>query len=314
MESCKEDKIAWVVYDAQKIGSLNQCLALCEELGYTPVLKPVALRFPYSWVAPFFSIGILDHLGLANETPPNLVIASGRQASGVAAALRSPQTKVIFILNPHISPKHFDAVIVPRHDHLSGENVLPILGGLHRIYKERLVSACEKIPVDLPKPCITILLGGDSQHFTYSKAHLKSLRDKAFSLREKMGGGSFLITPSRRTRSDLMPYLHSLFEGSNYILWNMKDPNPYLSFLGHADAIIATSDSISMVSEACGVGVPVFIEDLKIPHKKFQHFFNEVVVQGYAQFLEEESVPKASPPVLFEVARVAAFVKRRLSL
>jgi mitochondrial fission protein ELM1 len=37
-----------------------------------------------------------------------------------------------------------------------------------------------------------------------------------------------------------------------------RGDNPYLGLLAHADAILATEDSVSMVSEACATGKPVY--------------------------------------------------------
>lgn len=309
-------KTAWIVYDANKTGSMNQCLALCEGLGYTPVIKEVKLGFFHRLFSPFFRIGLGHKNWKGGELPPSLVIASGRQASGGAARLRSPTTKVIFIMNPYISTRHFDAVIAPMHDHLVGENVCSILGGLHNVTKDRLESAKKSMPVDLPKPHITVLLGGDSQHFTYTESHLKNLRDKLFNLKSSMGGGSFLITPSRRTRPDLMPYIHELFKESVHTIWDVQGENPYLSFLAHADVIVATSDSISMVSEACGVGVPVLIEDLSIPHKKFKSFFHDIFSKGYAEKLADahSGIHYPQVKVLNELEKVIAFVKTRLGI
>src|SRR5262249_1170230 len=48
--------------------------------------------------------------------------------------------------------------------------------------------------------------------------------------------------------------------------WAARGDNPYLAFLGLADAIIVTGDSISMLAEACATGKPVHIFDLGEGH------------------------------------------------
>lgn len=292
---------------------------LGERLGCLSILKPITLGFPYSFVAPFVRAGILRHTGLLQglrNDPPDYVIASGRQASGVAAKIKATNTciKTIFILNPYISPKHFDAVIVPRHDEISGKNVCEITGSLHALTPEKLQIAAKAIPLPngLSGPYITVLIGGDSAHFTYTPHHLQTLRDKLLMLRQHMGGqGSFLITPSKRTRPELIPILQKLFANVPHILWDFKKPNPYNGFLGHANVLVVTSDSISMMSEACGVGVPVFVEDLGISHKKFQAFLGDIFRRGIAQPLRDENTcilyPQVTP--LREMERVIGWLE-----
>ena len=47
---------------------------------------------------------------------------------------------------------------------------------------------------------------------------------------------------------------------------------PYYGWLGLADAIVVTSDSVSMASEACFTGKPVFVVDLPGGAPKFRAF------------------------------------------
>ena len=43
--------------------------------------------------------------------------------------------------------------------------------------------------------------------------------------------------------------------------WGDAGPNPYRGFLAWADAVVATGDSVSMLSEALATAGPVFVAD-----------------------------------------------------
>lgn len=85
-----------------------------------------------------------------------------------------------------------------------------------------------------------------------------------------------MITDSRRTGIDAQEAIMREIEGipTYSYLWD-KDlgQNPYLGFLGCADDLIVTGDSVSMCCEACGTGKKVQIYSgkkwLDAKHKRF---------------------------------------------
>src|SRR6185369_4221368 len=76
-------------------------------------------------------------------------------------------------------------------------------------------------------------------------------------------GGSLMVTTSRRTGDRLAEAIEDFLTAPVYFYdWKDEDvesKNPFFAFLGLADAVIATGDSISMCSEACATGKPVYI-------------------------------------------------------
>lgn len=72
-------------------------------------------------------------------------------------------------------------------------------------------------------------------------------------------GGSVLATTSRRTPPELATQLRKHLTTIPGLFWNNTDKgaNPYPGILGWADAIIATADSVNLLSEACATRVPV---------------------------------------------------------
>ena len=93
--------------------------------------------------------------------------------------------------------------------------------------------------------------------------------------KEKIGG-SILITDSRRTGNEAQEaIMQELSDIPTYsYLWD-KDmgQNPYLGYLGCADDLIVTGDSVSMCCEACGTGKQVQIYSgsgwLDAKHRRF---------------------------------------------
>ena len=87
--------------------------------------------FPKRWLTPESGI----------EPPwPDVMVAAGRATLPVSMRMRrwsKKQTFVVQLQDPRCSPRHFDVVVPPRHDRLSGDNVIPITGAPHRVTKAR---------------------------------------------------------------------------------------------------------------------------------------------------------------------------------
>ena len=79
-------------------------------------------------------------------------------------------------------------------------------------------------------------------------------------------GASLLITTSARTKPETLAPLEEALAAPYFLYrWRPNDnDNPYFAFLGLADRIIVTGDSVSMATEACATGKPVYLFDLGI--------------------------------------------------
>ncbi|MDD3371894.1 MAG: mitochondrial fission ELM1 family protein [Alphaproteobacteria bacterium] len=275
--------ICWIVTDG-KAGMENQCLGLAEALGFNPIIKRVKLRSPWKQLVPFLRCGLFGAFSQDGDalTPPwpDLLISCGR--AGIAASLHVRResrrggargTFTVHIQNPVISPSHFDLVVAPLHDRLSGVNVLSTQGSLHRITPQVLArEASLFLPQvsHLPSPRIAVLIGGNSKVYSLGASEMKNL---AAQLAEVAGReGSLMITTSRRTGEENLAILKKALEGTQSYLWDGQGHNPYFGMLGLADAILVTADSANMVSEACSTGKPVMVIDLKGGSGKFRRF------------------------------------------
>ncbi len=133
----------WVVSDG-KIGVETQCLGLAEALGANPIVKRIQVQRPWRWLPPLWAPNPLASLGPKKDrlAPPwpDFLIASGRQSVAVSIAIRrmsAGSTLTVQIQNPAVDPALFDAIVAPRHDRLSGPNIIETLGGMNRVTAAR---------------------------------------------------------------------------------------------------------------------------------------------------------------------------------
>jgi hypothetical protein len=267
----------------------NQCLGLAEALELTPAVKRVALRPFWRRVTPYIRWGGLrqfDNNGDRLVPPwPDLLIATGRHS--VAAALyvkRASQrrTRIVQIQNPAISLRHFDLVVAPKHDRLHGSNVVVTTGALHRVTSSLLAEHASRWAPEfaqLPRPFVAVLLGGANSAYRVGAGEAKSLAAKLRRAAAELNG-SLLITPSRRTGSDVISALAAELAGTPHYLWNLAGDNPYFGLLGLADFIVVTCDSVNMICEAASTGKPLFIELLPGGSAKSQRFLDSLRGMG----------------------------------
>lgn len=285
-----------ILYDQGKIGSLNQCKGLGVSLTtHFPVSwQEIPVQFPrwLRWVPPRVALLLPLKYIVARfkiQKKPSIIIASGRQAVLATLALRM-QCCTVILQDPKIDPHYVDLVIAPLHDKVSGPNVLKTLGSLHHITEEDL----NHFKKSHHQKHITVLLGGDSRHYTYATEDIQTLahRLKFMLSLPNYSGAKLLITPSRRTRLDLVKELKHQLTGLDYELWDGTGENPYKKYLSMADAFVVTGDSINMMTEACLRGCPTYIFQLALKTKRFEAFFEKLFIQNHAAPFTETALQK----------------------
>jgi mitochondrial fission protein ELM1 len=275
--------VCWVVSDG-KAGMENQCLGLSEALGFLPVVKRIRLKTPWKQFSPFLRHGLgyaFSEKGDPIAPPwPDILIASGRQSVPASLYVRQASringgrgTFTVQIQNPVIDPSRFDLVVVPRHDQLTGANIMTTRGSLHRVTPEMLARESEAFQArveNLPKPYIAVLIGGTNSVYSLTPREMRVLAAQLATLAGREG--SLMITPSRRTGAENLAVLQEALKGTPSYIWDMTGVNPYYGMLGLADAILVTCDSVNMVSEACSTGKPVMVINLPGGSDKFRRF------------------------------------------
>jgi uncharacterized protein len=273
----------WVVTDG-KAGMENQCLGLAEALGIKPVIKRIKLRSPWKQLSPFLRHGLQHAFSLEADpiSPPwpDILIATGRASVPASVYVKRMSRKeggkgtfTVQIQNPVIDPSRFDLVVVPRHDTLTGANVMTTRGSLHRVTPDVLRQSAEMFLPEVqkfPSPRIAVILGGSNAVYSFTPREAKILAEQLKALVNK--GGSLMITPSRRTGAENMQIITQALQGTNSYIWDGQGANPYYGMLGLADAHLVTCDSINLVSEACATGKPVMIINLPGGSDKFRRF------------------------------------------
>jgi mitochondrial fission protein ELM1 len=204
---------------------------------------------------------------------PDLVLAAGTQSEPICALLRrwtqrdGHRLRQVFLGRPWMNPQTYDLVVTtPQYRVPPADNVLEIDLPLHRVSRVRVATeAARWAPrlADLPKPYIAVLLGGAINRYSFDSRAAKRIAFEAGAL-AAASGGSLLICGSFRTPPQAIAVIADTVTVPTRIFdWQAaKRDNPYLGFLGLADAIVVTGDSMTMLAEACATGKPVHIFDL----------------------------------------------------
>ena len=198
---------------------------------------------------------------------PEILITCGQRMAGLSIAMRrlarhhGVPTRTIHIQDPRLPAHYFDVLIVPQHDPTRGPNVITCMASLNRFTMPQIADYAARLTpqwTGLPAPCVAVLLGGDNRRYriTDSMATAMAARLSDFARSNK---ASLALIPSRRTPASVVNILMNQLGDSRVTIATADDANPYPGILGVADAVIVTSDSVNMASEAALTGKPLMI-------------------------------------------------------
>lgn len=309
----------WVLSDG-KPGMSNQCIGLAEALDVDFVVKIVRPRLPWRILAPPLWLSPLSAPGADGDKLhppwPKLLIATGRQTVALSMAIKrasAGKTFTIQIQNPANSLSRFDLVVVPRHDEITGTNVIVTEGALHRVTSERLAREAERFSpllASLPRPLVAVLVGGSNRQYRFTRAGAQRLAYQLQRLVRQQGVG-LAVTMSRRTGEENEHRLRDALSADDVYIWDGNGDNPYFGILGLCDTIVVTSDSVSMVSEACATGKPVHVFYLDGGSEKFRrfhrNFFQREITRPFTGEIESWSYK-----TLDDTERVAREIHKRM--
>ena len=261
--------VVWVLHDG-KPGMASQALGLAEATGFPFVEKRLSVRQLWAWLPPQLWLAPLRAVseGGVRLTPPwpDLVIGCGRHSAMPALAIRRTSGGHTFaaqVQDPRVGRGEFDLLFVPEHDRLRGPRAVVTRGAIHRVTAARLAEARRQFPglASLPRPILSVLIGGANRSYRLSLDRLAAIAEAIAGVL-RSGGGSALITPSRRTGAAGIVLLREKLKGLPAEIWDGAGENPYYAYLAYADALLVTADSVSMISEAASTGKPVHILEL----------------------------------------------------
>ncbi len=280
----------WIITEGLK-GTENQCLGVAEMLGLNPIIKKVMLRQPWKLLSPYLGFEtdrtfLTDSKESIASPYPDILITGGRKAIAASRYIKKKslgKTFTLHILDPRISPKHFDLVAIPEHDKTRGENVILTKATPNRISVRTLQEGRQKFPEfgQLDSPRIAVLIGGNSKAYQFDKETAQTLIARLKTL-QQTHNASLMITMSRRTPKDIAHMIRTSLGGDKSYIWDEVSENPYFGFLAWADMIIATSDSTSMLSEACTTGKPTYMIPLKeiSPARRIKNLQDNLIKHG----------------------------------
>lgn len=263
----------WLL-EPYRTGEQQQVLALAEALGWPFATKRLhyrTLAFGTNLLRGSSLRGIDRRRSDALAAPwPDLVISAGMRNEPVERWIRRQsggRCRIVHIGRPWAAPERFDLVITtPQYRLPRRANVLHNDLPLHRVQAARLREAAARWQdrlAQLPAPRIAVILGGNSGPFTLGVKAARRLATAATALARERGG-SLLITTSPRTADAVTRvFAGELGVPTHFYAWQPgAADNPYFGYLALADAFIVTADSVSMLSEACATGKPLYLFDL----------------------------------------------------
>ena len=272
LNSGKKERV-WVIA-GYRAGEHSQLIALADALGLPYEIKKLDYR-RLEFRTNIFRGSDLRGIRQAQSTPlqspwPDLLIEAGMRNEPVGRWVRDQsggQTKIVHVGRPWADPERFDLVITtPQYRLPQRPNVLQNMMTMHSVSAANMTTAAEQWQpafASLPQPHIAVIVGGHSGPYTFGARAAARLAQQASDVAQARGG-SLLLTSSARTAPAA---LRALDTGTaavprHFYRWREADErNPYFAYLALADELIVTADSISMLTEACATGKPVYMFD-----------------------------------------------------
>jgi len=303
-----EPPVIWLLLD-DLVGNRSQCFGVIEALALPYIIKDLE----YNWLATvpnqflgasFWGITKKSQMSLKGPWP-DLVIAAGRRTAPVAREIKylsGGATQLVQMMWPGADGVNdFDLICVPNHDNIpDAKNILKTTGAASTITVSQIAKISQKYEMQYtqyPSPKFALFCGGSTKNRNFTDEMAIDLGRNASDL-ANITGGSLLVTTSRRTGEQAQVLINNIKASSKIHQWGDKDNNPYRAFLGVADAIIVTGDSMSMCSEACSTGKPVYIHaPPDLITNKHNRFHQELYGLGCARPLEQKFQPWSYSPL-----------------
>lgn len=320
----------WVLAD-DRIGNVNQCLGVAESLGFPTIHKNIVynrLASLPNYLRAATTVGVNHSKSDAVTAPyPDIVIAAGRKTAPIARYIKKQsggKTLTVQLMWPGNPTQGLDIIAAPKHDTLPSlpadthTVLITTVGAPHRVTTMRLQEeyiVWQERLKKYPKPHIAVMIGGTTKNHHITDSHITQLGTQLAELIEKQGG-SLLVSTSRRTDAPIISALKTSLGATPcyFHQWTPEGENPYFGFLAAGDNIVVTGDSMSMCSEACATGKPVYIfspED--ITSRKHNRLHKQLYALGFAQSFNDIDKEVIKPYTPLNVAEeIATVIKRSL--
>ncbi len=318
----------WVAV-TDKIGHINQCVALTDALGVVPArterIRGFNLRHRSSTKLRMRLAGIAKSLTILCGLPAGLLVLviSGRSSEYAAKLLRWRLGKRLFVISvgaPINFPEVVDMAVMSQAVLPKWQNRRAKLGREISLEEVLICGAMARRFKRLPVPrvhdghLLAVFIGGENKHFAMVGERFASViarvQDIACSDSTEVE-----IVLSRRTAPRTEKIIRDVLAGTPAIVSGCEESDRYRALLGTADVFVVTPDSVTMLAEACLTGKPVFTFDLEtLPGSDGQgERLIEEMVKRDATRLFDGSIESFSPrKSLDEAARIAPMIAARI--
>ena len=251
-----------------------------------------------------------------DATNYDIIISCGRKSVVPSIYLKKNSQKKIInihIQDPKVNLKHFDIIVTPEHDGVTGDNVISSKGAIHYLTEQEISSSKDYLVgrLDNKKNYLGLIIGGPNKYYNYSNQIIERVLLKVKKISE-LNKLQVIAIPSIRTPKNIITMISEIL-GENHIAINEVDKRAYLSTLAISKYLVVTCDSTSMISEAAITGKPVYVEELPAKKndyrfKKFRDLFTKLnIIKKLDKNLEDWTYKK-----LDESNRIAKEIKEKI--
>ena len=298
-------------------GMMSQVEGLAKALDIDFTHHKVELNSFWKLIPPKFTPITNLTFNLVDTNDFDIIISCGRKSVIPSICLKKNSKKKIYnihIQDPKVSLKHFDFIIAPEHDGLTGENVILSKGSIHYLTNEEIINNREYLSERLnkDKEYLSLIIGGPNKYYDYSEHNIKKVFDKVKKILEKNNLQAIII-PSMRTPKKAIDLSETYF-GQDHLVIKDIDKKAYLSSLSLAKYIVVTCDSTSMISEAALTGKPIYIAEIpaKINDYRFRKFRELFTKLNIVKNLDEK-LEIWNYEILDESNRISKEIKKKIS-
>ena len=234
----------------------------------------------------------------------DVIIACGSSTIPISLILkRENAARTIVIMKPPYPYNLFsyDVMLVPYHDRLSPrkKKVIRLRTALSPTHPQKLAAEGKKLKEELgltDENIMSVLIGGDTKDYIFKEKYLTQALEVLIQIAREHNY-YMVVTTSRRTRADIIALVKEKLSREArckllVIPTEKNVKNVVFGMIDIAQIIIATEDSISMVSESVQSGKPVIVLKMApqgMPHKHVR-FQNNLIKEGMIQVSTYENL------------------------
>ena len=297
-------------------GMISQVEGLAKALDLDFTHHKVELNNFWKFIPPKLtpiSNKVYKHFDATNY---DIIISCGRKSVVPSIYLKKNSQKKILnihIQDPKVNLKHFDIIVTPEHDGVTGDNVISSKGAIHYLTEQEISSSKDYLVgrLDNKKNYLGLIIGGPNKYYNYSNQIIERVLLKVKKISE-LNKLQVIAIPSIRTPKNIITMTSEIL-GENHVAINEVDKRAYLSTLAISKYLVVTCDSTSMISEAAITGKPVYVEELPAKKndyrfKKFRDLFTKLnIIKKLDKNLEDWTYKK-----LDESNRIAKEIKEKI--